>query len=343
MKFLKYCLIWLAILMIFASVGGYTYIRLEGKHLFEKQLVRFFGQPVEVDDVRYLFPVGIRLIGLKIHNVLDVQDVRLHLRVPFLLKKYFVIARLELYWPVFHLVRYGDKQVDFGGVYLKREEEKFRTQSTQAQSRIFQGIIVDILSIEDGEVMIVDLAVDDPVKYEVTEMKGKAMQAVYPLENRQIRFDVRGLVRSTGGKSFLTLADVNAMGWMNWPARAMDVEVVISQPAGLSARMTVKGKDNQAQVEGRFEVDMTNAAVSGVAKELPTSDLGEVVLGAMRASQSKLALNIHFETEMDAFSFGLVDFQGEWLHSEKKKIGTEPAAGTLFGILPMIAGGAPKQ
>lgn len=342
MKFLKYCLIWLAILMIFASVGGYTYIRLEGKHLFEKQLVRFFGQSAEVDDVRYLFPVGIRLMGLKIQNVLDVEDVRLHLRIPFLLDKYFMIARLELYRPVFHLVRYGHKQVDFGGVYLKREEEKLQPQVKRAPSRVFQGLIVDILSIEEGEVVIVDLAVDDPVKYEVTNIRGKAMRAVYPLEDRQVRFDARGLVRSAGGKNLLTQADFSAMGWMNWPARAMDVEVAISQPTGLSAKMTVKGKDNYVQVQGRLEADMTNAAMSGAAKEFQTSDLGEVVLGALEASQSKLVLNINFGTEMDAFSFGLVDFQGEWILPDQKKTGTEPGAGRLFGILPMISGGTPK-
>lgn len=116
MKFLKYISIWLGVILIFACVAGYVYIRIEGKALFERQLAKFFGQPTQIEEIRYLIPAGVRLKKLDIKNIVEAEDVRLHLKIPFLLKNYFVIARLELIEPVFHMVRHEKKKIDFGGM-----------------------------------------------------------------------------------------------------------------------------------------------------------------------------------------------------------------------------------
>lgn len=344
MKFFKYFLIWLCIVFLLGSVAGYVYIRLEGQRLFERQLTKFFGQPAQIEEIRYLVPVGIRLINVTIQNVLEVEDVRLHLRVPFLLSGHFIIAKLELDHPVFHLVRYEEKQVDFGGVYLKRQEEKFHSGIESSVSRVFQGIVIDLLSVQNGEMMLVDLVVPEPVKYDFVGIKGKAMKVMYPLSDQQIKLDVQGTIRSAGGQKFLKQAGFNAGGWINWPARAMDMTVNIHQQAGLSAKMMLKGKDNQLQVQGRLEADMSDEALLEVFKEMSQDGLGSVLFGALQTSQSKVGLNISMETKMDAFSFGLVNFQGEWEVSDQKKETLERLSpSSLFGIIPAVSGAPVKK
>lgn len=345
MKFLKYLLIWFCILFLLGSVSGYLYIRIHGKHLVEKQLTKFFGQPARIGDVRYLVPVGIRLTNLEIKNVLEVEDVRLHMRVPFVFKKYFVIAKLELSQPVFHLVRYAQKQIDFGGVYLKRQEERFRPGDDKTAHRVFEGIMVDLLSVHDGELILVDLAAEEPVKYNAAGIRGKAMKVVYPLSDQQIRFDLQGTILSAGRQAFLKQAVFNAGGWINWPARGMDAVFDIHQHGGFSAKMTLKAKENRLQIQGRLEADAAVQEAAEIFQDVQEdSGLAGVLFNAAQASRSKVGINVSMETQMDGFSLGMVNFQGEWQGSPQKKDPSErlsPAA--LFGVIPAGLGTAPKK
>ena len=327
MKFLKYLLVWFCVGMLLASVAGYVYIRLRGKELFENQFEKFFGQPASIQSVRYLVPAGIRFHKLKIHNVLEADDVFLHLRVPFLLERQFIIASLELVKPAFQLVRHEKKQIDFGGSYLKQQEERFQKQKKPG-SRI-RGILADFISIKDGRIDILDLAVNEPVKYSVEQINGKAMNVAYPLIDQDIKFDIEGQVLTAGREHWLANSAFSAAGWINWPARAMDLDLDFQAPGGVKRNVNLKGENNIVHADGRLEIDTVDKSSDGKAVNLAGGILPDVVFEALLASGSQLGINFNFKTKMDEFPLPVIEFEGR-LDLPRDKKGLDALNPALF-------------
>lgn len=331
MKFLKYVLIWLGVLLVLTSVAGYVYVRVEGKAFFEKKMTKFFGQPTTIEDVRYLVPTGIRFHQLKIKNVLEADDVHLHLKLPLLLEKRFVIARLELINPVFHLVRHEEKEIDFGGTYLNKQEEKFRTDKKASQRKI-EGVIIDFLSVSNGRFEILDLAVSEPLKYDVGSVEGKAMKVSYPLKDQNIKFDIEGEILNAGEKEWLKKGFFDATGWINWPARGLSASVEFESEGGILGNIDLIGEKNIVQAKGKFKVAPVVFKEEGVKINGSQDDFAEDLLGAFQNFGSQLEADFRFETKMDSFKLDVVKFDGLFCASERKKSldGLNPTV--LFGI-----------
>lgn len=330
MRFLKYIMIWLCVLMVLASVAGYVYVRINGRQLFERQMEKFFGQEVTIESVRYLVPAGVRFHKLTVRNVLEAEDVFLHLRVPFLLQRKFMIASLELVRPVFQLVRPEKQQIDFGGTYLKQQEERF--QNDASPEAAIRGVLIDFIKITGARVDILDLAVDEPVKYSADQISGKAMKISYPLEDQSIKLDLRGRILGAGKEAWLNKSAFVIAGWVNWPGRAMDLAVDLKTPGGVSVEARADGDNGQVQMTGRVEVGPADSEGEKPADAaLPPGLLPDVVLGALQNSGSRMGMNFLSQTRMDDIHLELINFEGE-VEPPRDKSGLEvlnPAV--LFG------------
>jgi hypothetical protein len=306
--------------LIFVFVAGYAYVRLEGRHLFESQLTKFFGQPAEIGEIRYLLPFGVRAADLKIQNILEAEDVRLHLRIPFLFKKRFVIARLEMVRPVFHFVRHDKNEIDFGGTYLQEQEKKFRAGNNEGIPRPVNGIIIDFLSIQDGRVEILDLSAAEPVKYDAGSLTGKAMKITYPLEDRNIKFDLQGEILGAGSRAWMKQGAFDINGWINWLQRSMEASVGFRGKGDLTADLTLTGKENVVRAKGRMEFGLVEKENVEKAKMLSQQEgIAGAFFGVLQASRSRLGMNFSFETLMDDFVLKVVDFDGTLSVTNPKK------------------------
>jgi hypothetical protein len=323
MKFLKYFFVWLCIVALLTCVAGYIYVRVEGKALFERQITKFFGQSTSIESIRYLVPFGVRFHKIEIQNVIEAEDVFLHLRLPFLLNKQFVIARLELVKPILHFVRYEKEKVDFGGAYLTQQEERFRLK--KKQSSTVNGVLIDFLSIQDGQFEILDLAVAESVKYAIGQVNGKAMKVVYPLTDQNIKFDIEGKILNFGSKQWLMKSVFSAVGWINWIARDMDVILNFSGQKGVSGKADLKSKKNDLEVSGRLEIGSVEKEPVEQAQNISNEFLPEALLGVLQATQSKLGVNFSFKTKMDDFELKVLDFDGDLnLPQQKKGLDDQP-------------------
>jgi hypothetical protein len=309
MKFLKYFFIWLCMMMVLACIAGYVYIRLEGKGYFEQQFSKFFGQASTIESVRYLVPFGVRFHKLEIRNVIEAEDVFLHLRIPFFLDKRFIIARLELVEPIFHLVRHERTKLDFGGAYLSQQEKRF--YEARQHLPTVDGVLIDFLSIENGRLDILDLAVEEPVKYAVGSINGKALKFVYPLTDQSIKFDVEGIIMNAGQQHWLKKGFLSAAGWVNWVARDMDMVLNFQGYEGIVGDADLKAKGNVVTAEGRLEFGQIQNKIA--AKEV--KDAGQfsskTLAGILKETQLRLAMDFNFTTQMDAFRLGTIDFEGD--------------------------------
>jgi len=312
MKYLKYIISWLAIVLVFACAVGYAYVRVQGKALVEKQLSKFFGQTAQIEEVRYLLPAGLRVKNLMVRNVVEAKDVRIHLRVPFLLKHQVLIAKLELIEPVFQLVRHSTKEIDFGGVYLREQERKVSTKGKAFVPGVIQGMRIDFLSIKGGRFEILDLTLAEPEQYLFDQIRLKAVKVDYPLADQNMKFDVQGRLQKAGDFTQWKGSQVSIAGWMNWPARAIDAQIDFKGIDGMSAKVALKGHDNKMNVQG--DVDLSPAQMEKGTGTRPVKQEGILgaTLGVLQVSGSQLALNFAFETTMDDFNVATLNFQGDW-------------------------------
>lgn len=320
MKFVKYFFIWLCMFMVLSCVIGYVYVRLEGEHLFEQQFSKFFGQESTVESVRYLVPFGVRFHKLEIRNVLEAEDVFFHLRLPFLLERQFIIARLELVKPIFYLVRPEQKKLDFGGAYLAQQEERFNV--VKQNIKPIDGVLIDFLSVEGGRIEILDLAVQEPVKYTIMDINGKALKFAYPPGNQNIKFDMEGRVVSAGGRQWLAKSRLSATGWVNWISRAMEADMDFKGLDGVSATMDLKSKNNVLEGQGKFKIGSATEGQKEVLTKGRKSGLflTKTVLNILNETQTELALNFNFKTAMDAFHLESVNFEGTLDLPHEKKV-----------------------
>lgn len=331
MKFFKYVLIWAGVLLVLACVAGYVYVRVEGKSFFEKKMTKFFGQRTTIEEVRYLVPTGIRFHKLKIKNILEADDVNLHLKVPFLLENRFVIAQLELIAPVFHLVRPEKKEIDFGGTYLNKQEELLRPAERKTQKKI-KGIMIDFLSVKNGRLEILDLSVLEPLKYDIGSIDGKAMNVTYPLKDQNIKFDIEGDILNDGKKGWLTDGSFAASGWINWPARRLSVSVELESKLGIFGNIDLVGEENIVQANGKLTLNPIASEEGSVEGDGSQDKGAEGVLGMVQRIGSKFEADFNFETKMDGFELGVLNFDGLIYLPEKKNSlnGLNPTV--LFGI-----------
>lgn len=328
LKFLKCLIVWFVILLVFASVAGYVYIRLEGKHFFEKKLASFFDQPATIEEVRYLVPFGVRFHRVDVKNILEAEDVFLHLKIPFFLKKRFIIGKLELISPVFHLVRPEQKEIDFGGAYLSKQERRFQPEERKVPRRI-EGVIVDFLSVFNGRAEILDLAVDEPVKYDIQGLNFKALKASYPLKEQNIKFDIEGEIVDAGQESWLKGSFFAASGWINWLIRSMSSSVTFESGSGVMGRLELEGRENLLKVKGRASLVPVD---EGVKEGEDEAQQASVLFDTIQGSRAEIMLNFNFETEMDSFAVDMIDFDGEIELLEEKTPLEKLNPSVLFGL-----------
>ena len=332
MKFFKYLFIWLGVFIVLAFVAGYVYVRVEGKNIFERQLTKFFGQPVTINEIRYLLPTGIRVTDMQVRNILEAEDVRFHLRIPYLLHGKFVVAKVELKDPVFHLVRHDKKKMDFGGVYLSDQEKRFNPE--KQDTRPVDGILIDFLDIQNGAIEILDLAADEPVKYEISSINAKAMKVVYPMEDKDIKFDGQGVVTGAGPYDMFSDARFKINGWVNWVKRNMEASADFERDDGLSGKMTMAGKGNNLKTTGRLKLESFKD--KSQSEDGHPRGLKDVISEALENANSTLTFNFSFETAMDELAPQMVDFNGVVDIPKKRDAGGAGGSSNLLNINPAL-------
>ncbi|HSV43953.1 MAG TPA: hypothetical protein VLJ10_05300, partial [Candidatus Bathyarchaeia archaeon] len=257
-------------------------------------------------------PAGLRVKNLVVRNVVEARDVRIYLRVPFLIKHQILIARLELIEPVFQLVRHSTKEIDFGGVYLREQERKVSVRARASVPGVIQGMRIDFLSIKDGRFEILDLTLAEPDQYLFDQIRLKAVKVDYPLADQNMKFDVESRLQKAGDFTQWKGAKVSMAGWMNWPARAIDAQIDFKGIDGMSAKVALKGRDNKVNVQGDVNLSPDPVDKEIGARSAKQEGIFGAAFGVLQVSGSQLALKFAFETTMDDFNVTTLNFQGDW-------------------------------
>lgn len=311
MRVFRYIFAWLLILLVFVTLAGYFYVQTQGRQLVERQLSKFFRQPVSMQDIRYLMPFGLRIKGLTVRNVISAGDIHLQLSMPLILSDRLVIGQLNIKDGKFYFVRHGASQIEFGGVYLSVQEDRLQKDAPRRPGRRVQGVTIERLTIVDSRIEILDLTAEQTRQYKFHDLDLKASHVTYPLKDERLRFDLTAVAGGAVPGQFQ--GQWVADGWLNWPARVMEAQMAFISPEedfDMTAR--AEGRDNQLNVNGSFRMTPEKGPKVGEtlngAKE---NGLPEIFLGVLQKSGAELEMKFSFQTKMDEFHLGVIDYEGD--------------------------------
>ncbi len=308
MKLVSKLTIWLFVLLAFAVLALYFFVETNGKPFLEHKLSAGLGRQVTASQVRFVFPVGLRLDDLSVEGVLKVKEARAYLSFPVIFGKTFYISHIILKEPQIMVRKTaGTKEESAAAAAAAQLESAPAAKPAQGPGR--WDVLVDELDVVDGKVNYQDTSHEKTFVMEIADLELKARSVAYPLRSLNTSFNIAGIV--LGEEIPFSGSRAEAEGWVNWKDRNMDAQLVVKEPSGtvgLSAGL--KAKNNVLTITGSANID--NLTVKPARKEGDSHSTENFFLDVLQSSGIKLDAAFSIKTKLDDFEVSSISFSGNF-------------------------------
>jgi len=319
--------LWVFVLVSIFFFGIYIYIKANGKAIFERELGLALNRQVNVQDVRFIFPVGLRVDGLKIKGLLHAKEVRVRLGFPVILGKEHIISSVVFIQPLIVLQREEESKILVIDPVFKGEkkdraeqggvEEKDQSLTDEIEKELGAGFFIDHLEIQDGTIDFSDYSKEKEIKLTIKDINLKAETFAFPLEPVNTRFHFSASILNNY-QSF-SGSQVEGEGWINFLKRDMEGGLEIIEPNGkISLKADLKSVDNELTVVGKLNI---NSLASSRKKSEEGEDfsLDDFILGALQSASIEINVDFVIKTKLDDINLNSIAFTGKVGYERSKE------------------------
>jgi len=299
LKYIRYIFIWLGIVFILFVVICYYYVQAGGKIFLERRFSRFFQQPCTIGEIRFLLPVGLKFKNFEVQNFIKAEDVEFQLGLPFVFDKQLIIQKLILKNAVFTGVYDELKDFQFGGAYLAKKEEALK-EAPEAEAPFLKGLRIDYFEVGDGSIEIFNFAQGVSDRYFADQIRLKALDVSYPLQEQRIKFDFKAFIQK--GVGLFDRGTVTSEGWVNWPKRNLNSKIDFTDDRQFSRiQIEAKSENNDLKVSGSVQWDTSrlDQAEKADIEKAGGEFAGGLAVGILGLSRGSQAFEFSFETKLD--------------------------------------------
>lgn len=297
-------MIWLFVLLAFAVLALYLFVESNGKMFLEQRMSATLGRQVATSQVRFVFPVGLRLDDLAIEGIMSVKEARVYLSFPVVFGRTFFISHVILKEPqiMVHKTPAETKAAD--PVSGKTEDIP---AAGSAKALEHWEVVVDELDIQNGKLNYQDTSHEKTFAMEISGLQLKARSVAYPLRSVNTSFNIAGIV--LGDEIPFSGSRAEADGWINWKDRNMDAQLVVKEASGtIGLSADLKAKSNDLAITGNANID--NLTAKPAKKEGDSYTMESFFLDALQGSGIKLEAAFSIKTKLDDFEVSSISFSG---------------------------------
>src|SRR3989338_1955579 len=274
--------IWIFVFLAFAVLALYLFVETNGKPFLEQKMTASLGRQVTTSQVRFVFPVGLRLDDLAIDGVLKVKEARVYLSFPVIFRRTFFISHIVLKEPEVMIHKVPPEAapaVAGSGSAASVPAAKFPTATGNLE------FLLNELDIHNGTLNYQDTSREKLFVMEIKNLELKARSIAYPLRSVNTSFNISGIV--VGEAIPFSGSRAEADGWVNWKDRNMDAQIVVKEPSGtIGLSADLKAQNNDLTIVGNANID--NLTVKPAKKEGDAYTVESFFLDALQSSGIKL-------------------------------------------------------
>lgn len=309
MKILRRLLILFFLLFVLSYLTIVLVVEIKGRDIVKEY---FKNTSVKIDELRFRFPSGIQLRGIRIGSELAVEDVSLQFSFSGLLQKQLKVSSFKLYRPVveFHQTKDASQRLQeavkavetASGLSLGAREEGTGENS-------LPSLKISAFSIERGELIYKNDISRRPFAIHIESINMSAHDIIVPLESSITTFDLDGRlnesVRLVGGQ------DLNISGWVNLKEKDMSatIQVVDEFEKVLLAANAVSEK-NEMSVAGYLNLKKFQLGLNDESLEAASYNLKLPMVSSIGV---EVGSAFSFNTKMDTLKIDMIDFSGKVL------------------------------
>jgi len=313
--------------------GLYLFVQLQGKTILKARLEEAFNRNVEVGNVRFIFPLGVRVDDLNVEGLVQAKEARVQAGLPIFLKRGYIVSSLTLIEPFVALKRTEDEKITLADSEGDRSSSEKKTaqkkkelskelsvdkKSVESNEKDCIGIVVDHLSIQNGTVQFLDPSLDDS-EIILKEISLKAQSVAYPPKPLKTKYNFSGTIFNEN-KPF-SGCQVQSKGWINFSSKDMDSDLKIIEPSGVvDLSADLKAVQNDLTVAGK--VNLKSMVLNKKEEEDSKSfSLDNLLMVALKSSDIKINVDFAIKTKLDAFQLGSISFSGQVGYSDSEEVG----------------------
>ena len=324
-------LMWLFVVVAIGSLGLYVFFRVNGKAIAEQSLSEAFGNKTSIEDVRFIFPLGLRLDSVKVENVFSAREIRIQLGFPVVWGNRYVFSKVSLLGPAIVLVRNQGSKIVLGGEAKGEEppasvspsgksgkkESPAAVEPPSPEKKKRSGFVIDHLEIMDGQAKFTDYSSDKEKLLDLKEIQMNARRVVYPLIAIKTKFYLTASIFNVD--SPFSGSRMESQGWIDFYSKDMDGNFKIMDPGGtIGLTADLKAQKNDLTVRGKVNVENL-AGVTPQKDESEVFSFDELLVGALASTGIKINVDFAIKTELDNFRLNSISFSGAVEYDESKK------------------------
>lgn len=287
----------LCLVLFFLIVA--LWVQKNGKSFIKSKAAQIFKVPVTVENVDFIFPVGMRLTGLDIPGLLFAPQADIQLGVIALFNGSLELNDVRLTGPVVTIHHGLDQHAP-----IETAGQKPGVVLTGDRQDVRAKVLIHRLSLHEGRFHFPGRDHDDPIDVYLKDVRLTARDVPLSGQDLDSAFDLSATIMGDGLP--VSGDGITARGTVNWPRRDMDADVSMTGPDGnTDIEAKLNSRNNDLKVQGHMKTAQILKA--------PQKDQGTVadaLLGAVDASGMGLDMQFSFATHMDRWELRNIDFSG---------------------------------
>ena len=319
MRLFQRIFIWLFVIMAFVVLGFYVFVKVSGKQFVEQRLSEIFRREVQTADVRFIFPLGLRLDRLDIQGFFRAKEIRLQMRFPIVLGKQIFIAGMRIEEPFMVMQRTKTSQLiiqesavgispSSSAAPAAEDVQRMAAQGSPEPSGETLSLVIDDIQIHNGQLQFIDYSKEKPLDLTLERIQLKAQPLAYPMRSLNTKFNFSAFMASEDIP--FSGSHVRSQGWINWWERNLDGVVEILEPngmVGLSADL--KAQHNDLLVKGKINMNYLGKKANNADKQ-DSFSVEDFIVKALKESSLEINANFAVRTQLDNFELSSISFSG---------------------------------
>lgn len=290
------------VILFMAFVAATVYVKFFWKDIFISALSTGLKRNVAIGDLYYRPPFGLSASKVDVENLFKADAVFIDLNLSSLIQRKIVVSNLMMVRPDFNIVNPVKPAASLPAASDTAQGKSVKTNSESTT----MSVHVNKILIEDGRLKYVVPKETQPFSFTLEHMGLKAENLDIPFESSQTPFSVSAQLISQ--KTPLSNSKIESSGWVNLGKKDMDATVKILE-ASNHAALVAKGiaKDNVMKVEGDLDMSSFPSMDKNAAS---SSNINQIVYGALSNMDMKIGAKFSFETKLDDFEIDNISFSG---------------------------------
>ncbi len=297
MKVLRKLLVVLVVVIAALTVAAYVCVEYLSKDFLSQKLSESFDRRVDITDVSYHFPRGIRLDGMRVEDLFDVQRMYVYPNWRTLLESIVEIRQVEMIGFKISLDR------DWSSSKAKVEGDD---DSSAQRDSMNKSILIKEVRIRSGKV--------DGLAANHNLFKGSTLSNIradirdvyLPIRSTKVDYRMEAMLQMPNTPFASSRLDMK--GWINVIRRDMEGLLNVFNQQGVNqVSAEINSTDNNVIVHGFISHQGELGKQLGAT---PVESVGELLFRSMADTNVHVGTNFTFETKLDTFRIGRVVFEG---------------------------------